>query len=298
MVATPSPTPGPSPTVPPGQFDPNKVPQNRAVTEPGGQATDVFGLNPTEQKWSFFTGTTGGTSVPPIGGVIPAVQIPADIAAPEKPTTATALELMRTFASYASSPDPSQRQDWAATQQQLYQAGAYGSTKPRLGFWGPADAPALMKAFRAYQGVAGPDGAALPVTFSEWLGNAAQTETQNEQAPPATPAVAIPLDDPDTIAQTAQSAAEDALGHGLSTADLQKFVSSFQAKQLAARSTQTGTYADPDVTAQAESFVQSQHPQQYQDQKSQAYMNAFLNLFLPSGSTRANEPVVPTAGGV
>lgn len=106
----------------------------------------------------------------------------------------------------------------------------------------------------------------------------------------------ISLTDPEAIKSAAQSAAEQALGRGLSEGELNKFVSQFQAAQTTYQTSDASRITAPELSSQADAFAQSSAPQEYKQQKHQSYLNALVNMFAPSGSQRPDmgQPV-PTA---
>lgn len=200
-------------------------------------------------------------------------------------------------------------------QQELWQAGFYGQTSydsVHVGQWTKQTEAALKEAVTSYEHtVIGPQKAgqvtsASPTTFTEFLQqnqtfgqDGGQTSKTSASAKPAPPPP-VSLQDPESIKQAAQTAAMDALGHGLTDDQLQRFVQQFQAAQTAAHQQAyadgSTNYTDPDLTSQASSFAQSADPNGYQANQKQAYVSALVNLFAGPGDVgRPQQGVTPKA---
>ncbi len=195
-------------------------------------------------------------------------------------------------------------------QGQLYDAGMYGDSPRTSVHWGlldDASRDAFKKALGNY--VAASTGAGVPLTWDEFMVEQAKQGRINQSqggvgggvgGAPATPVVQ--LQDPASLRQAAEQAAQASLGHGLSEDELSQFVSEFQTRQTNAQmaaQTATGTspvsVTQPDMIAEANAFGQQENPQGYANHQAQAYTNAFLNIFLSPGSQRGNIQPVPRA---
>lgn len=183
--------------------------------------------------------------------------------------------------------------------QQALSAGPWGKVYTSGSFDG-ATQTALQKALMQFQSQA--KGA--HIDFLHWLvqssakarinGNYPGSGGSNSAPPP------VPLQDPETIRQAAQAAALDALGHGLSDAQLQKFVDQFQSAQTSAHQQEyangSTSYTAPDLTSQATAYAQQADPQGYQSNQQQAYMSALVNLLAgPGDAGRPTQGVTPKA---
>jgi hypothetical protein len=283
-------------TNPDGSFNPNAAAGGAAAPQTG---TDLYGLTPDEEQWTFYLGTTPRTAAQQAAANSAAARLrranPNDkVGKPpaSSNTNATALELMRQYAKMAVSPDPTVRQQWANMQAQMLSMGLYGTSGGamlyRPGTWTDNDASALVKAFRGYQGVAGHDGAGQPLTFAEYLDRSSQQAAANGQgggASGAAPKQTI-LDDPEALKSAAMTAAQAALGSGLSEDQLNKFVAQFQGAQASYQQSTDSTVVQPDATSDAMAFAQKSDPQGYANHQATGYMSALMNLFLPSQDAR------------
>lgn len=195
--------------------------------------------------------------------------------------------------------------DFVNLQKQLWYAGAYGQTSfdsVHVGQWTDQTLNALENALSGY--VQTSKASKKPQTFEDWLqanaagGLAAGGGFDYKNGPGGSGASApspTQLTDPNALRQTVQQAAQAALGRGLSDAELSKFVDAFHQSETSAQQTAQGsggTVTPPDQQSDALAYAEQSDPQQYANHQAQGYFNAFMNLFLPSGSSRANiQPV-------
>lgn len=189
-------------------------------------------------------------------------------------------------------------------QRSLWQAGFYGQTpldSVHVGQWTSQTQDALVGALGSYEQTT--KGGKLPLTFSEFLNQNAQMGQDGGQSTSGSggsstkPPFQARLVDPAAIRQAAQTAALDALGQTLSGDQLEKFVTQFQAAQTSAEQTAyngTGTVTEPDLTSQAQAFVQENNPGAYKQNQRSAYLGALVNLL---GGTRPQVGTTPTATG-
>lgn len=209
----------------------------------------------------------------------------------ENINTVTATKLVQGYAGMSVT-DP---QSFAAVQALLYSSGAYGSSKPLWGVWTDKDSAAFGSAVTSYLQVA---NAGAPITFTEWLGKAATQGQKDGKTPGGTGVTQhATLTDPASIREAAQSAAQQALGHALTDGQLNAFVASFQGQQKSAELSTGQTVTAPDLSSDALQYAQQQDPQGYQSRQHDSYVNALLNMFLPSESARPNITPVPYIGG-
>lgn len=190
--------------------------------------------------------------------------------------------------------------DFVTLQKQLWFAGAYGQTplnSVHVGQWTDQTLNALEGAISNYVQTSKARG--KPQTFEDWLqanvagglaagggfdysagGSGSGTKRQ------------VQLTDPETLRRHVQSAAQAALGRGLSKDELQKFVDSFHQSESDAQSSTNSTVTPPDAASDALAYAEQIDPQGYSNHQAQAYANAFADLFLPSASQRPNiQPV-------
>lgn len=190
---------------------------------------------------------------------------------------------------------------FAALQKQLAQAGFYGDSTQVKGGWNIQTEQALATAMQQYLKVS--QGAGVAVNFKDFLGNQAVANTEingnptNGENPGGSAAAPPTLADPETLALYAQKAAQAALGHNLTTAQVNSFVSSFHEQQTleAAGKTNGDTVNAADPRAEAINFVTQSDPQGFQQQQVKGYTDAFLDMFTSGQSQAPNINVDPTA---
>lgn len=292
----PNTTVNPNPNAP---FDPNAV----STTDPGTTGVDLYGLSPTEEKWTFYLGTN---QVVPQSALGPLVRKGYDQEPGNNPNSTpndyqSALDIMKHYAAMGTSADRSTRQAFANLQYEMLAMGAYGTSGStqlfRPGVWTDLDAQALLKVMRSYQQVAGSDGAGQPISFEEYINQAAAQAAANGQASgggsgsgglPSTPV----LTDPDTLTMYAQRAAQAALGHSLSKDQLSAFINTFHQSQADAYQDAVkgnGPTVDKnDPRASAIAYVANNFQHDYQQHQIQGYTDAFLNMFLGGASAAPN----------
>lgn len=201
--------------------------------------------------------------------------------------------------------NPGALTSYEALQQSLWQAGFYGQTTydhVHVGQLTSQTTNALVSALGKYEQAS--TGAQSPITFSEFIGQNAQSSAQGGEDSPGgagsgtSAASQVSVTDPNDIRAAAQQAAQDSLGYGLSATQLSSFVQSFQAKQTAAETSTAATVTSPDLTEDAVAYAQQQNPGAYQQHQSDAYQNALLDMMgLPTGSQRPNmTPVAAVTG--
>lgn len=195
---------------------------------------------------------------------------------------------------------------YVALQNSLYNAGAYGATsydKIRWGQWQGTEG-ALTKAIESFADFS--VGTSQPMTFSEWLdshrlggqdtGSIGPGGVSNDASGGGGGAAStISLADPNAIRETAQQAAQAALGHVLKPGQLDAFVNQFHAAQASYQTQAGGEAVSPDLTADANALVQQgDNAQEFSNHQALGYMDTFMNMFLPSGSQRGGvQPVTP-----
>jgi hypothetical protein len=186
-------------------------------------------------------------------------------------------------------------------QQALYAGGFYGQTsydKIHVGQWTPQTQNAVVSALQQYEQVM--SGAQSPVTFTEFLqGNAAQNGDGGFYADgtkKGAPEPTISVSDPAAIKAAVQSAAQEALGMGLSDDQLNTFVAKFQSAQTSAQ-TNTGTVTVPDLSSDAMAFAQQSDPQGFHQNQRTAYLDQLVNLLGGGLTSRPNQQPVASVGG-
>lgn len=182
--------------------------------------------------------------------------------------------------------------------QKLLASGPWG-TVHETGAWDSWTEAALGEAMKRYVQIshaAHGDGAGVAMSFSEYLQKTAETAQavggdgtslgsgQHQPPPP------IQLTDPTQIKAAAQSAFQEALGKGASSAQLDKFVKSFQSAQTSAQMVQTGTVSMPDLSSQAMAFAQGSDPHGFKENQRTSFMDQLVNLL---GGSRPNQQPTP-----
>lgn len=146
-------------------------------------------------------------------------------------------------------------------------------------------------------------GAGVGISFSDYLLQAASQATkikldQQDQANKDKLAQQqVVTTDPNSIRQSAQSAARDALGQSLSEDQLNAFIKKFQSSQVAAQTQIGGTVSAPDLGADAASFVQKSNPEAFHQNQRTAYLDQLVNLLGGSVTSRPDQQPVANAGG-
>lgn len=177
--------------------------------------------------------------------------------------------------------------------QKLLASGPWG-TVHETGAFDASTESALGQAMAQYLKLS--HGAGVAMSFSEYLQKTAETaqalggdgtslgQGQHQPPPP------IQLTDPTQIKAAAQSAFQEALGKGASSAQLDKFVKSFQSAQTSAQMVQTGTVSMPDLSSQAMAFAQSSDPHGFKENQRTSFMDQLVNLL---GGSRPNQQPTP-----
>jgi hypothetical protein len=182
-------------------------------------------------------------------------------------------------------------------QQALYASGFYGQTsydKIHVGQWTAQTQSALTDALASYEQARQSNYAG---SFEEFIqGNSAQNGDGGINSSTGQAAQSqIQLADPTEIRAAAQQAAQAALGRGLSSKQLDKFVAQFQASQSATQSSKAGSVTGEDLSSDAMQFAQQSDPAGYQQNQRQAFTDALVNMFAPTQSQRPNMTPVPAA---
>lgn len=209
---------------------------------------------------------------------------------PNAPARGTAESVMKQVAAMANN-DPAK---FIAIQSALAAVGSWGTVHVN-GSWNAETSRALATAMGDYWQLT--QGASTPISFQQYLMDAAAKATQlnQQQTKPAPPPPTYNVTDPEAIKAAAQSAAQAALGQGMSDAQLQQFVSQFQSAQLGAEKQVGGTATAPDLQSQAMQFVQQADPKMFQSNQRAAYTDALVNMLQPAGgSARPNMTPVPS----
>lgn len=274
-----------------------------APTDSSG-AIDIWDL-PADVKGHVIWFDTGTTPAATAGGSQAAQRLAkanpgevnvAKLSAPHSfEVQASAEDVMKQFAAMSQT-DPT---NFAAIQKELSDAGFYGAAASVYGGWNQQTETAVKDAMLQYIKVS--EGAGVPVSFLDFLKNtaAANTGINGNGGTGGTGSSAPVLSDPDTLRRYAQEAAQAALGRNLTPNQLDTFVSQFHNQQIqsytdAANHNGLSSQKD-DPRASAVSFVTGSNQQEFGQHQIQGYTDAFLNMFLPSGSSAPNVPVDPSA---
>jgi hypothetical protein len=198
----------------------------------------------------------------------------------------TAEQVMKQFAAMSQN-DP---MAFAAIQKELQDGGFYGSATHVYGGWNGQTETAVADAMTQYVKVAQAGGVAE--NFRTFLDHQAQANTGINGNDPGgaggggAAARQTILDDPEALKSAAMTAAQAALGSGLSEDQLNKFVAQFQGAQASYQQSTNSTVVQPDATSDAMAFAQKSDPQGYANHQATGYMSALMNLFLPSQDAR------------
>lgn len=301
----PSPTPGPSPSATPKSVPKAPTYQGSANATPTSSTSnpnDVWNLGNLYGQ-PVYLGTTqeGGDLLDPRHPNSP--QAPGQTTLVQGQTQDVVKQVLQMYAAQAAQrrKSPGKLTAYEELQKSLWQAGFYGQTSYKdihAGQWTSQTQDALTSALKSYETVY---QSGTPMTFSEFVNqNAAGSKDggYNGGAGLGTPAAqVVNLTDPAAIKSAAQSAAQAALGQGLSDQQLNDFVAQFQAQQTAAQAPGVTTSTMPDLSSSALQFAQTTDPQAYKQEQLAAYQNTILNMFLPSESQRPSMSPVASVGG-
>lgn len=262
--------------------DPNASP---AATNTG---TDIWGLSSNVGKSNVYSVSKGEKG--PDGTVVDWGD--SHMAPKLVWTPSTAQSWASNFAALSATNPNS----FAQTQQELFNAGFYGSTPPsRPGVYGSADKAAFASALQAYLAVIGSaansdQSAAKPLTFADFIDGAAQSGSAylaqqkaagigGSSGGGSAPAP-LNLTDPEQLKATLQSAAQAALHRNLDDSELSTFVSSFHGKEQAAYNSANGgaTYTPPDIAGQAAGEITAQHKPEQQQALQASYLDTINSL--------------------
>jgi hypothetical protein len=209
---------------------------------------------------------------------------------------ASAETIMKQFAAMSYN-DPSQ---FMGLQAALAQ-GPWASGLKMSGTMDSETEGALAKAMTQYLKLT--ESAGVAVSFKQYLINAAQGgagglgNVNNPGGTGGTSMSSVSLTDPAELMQNAQSAAQAALGHTLSTDQLNAFVSQFHSAQTNAQHKAGSIYDGMSAPAEANQFAQQSDEQGFTNHQAQGYMDTFVNMFLSGNEARGNvAPVTPVAG--
>ena len=208
---------------------------------------------------------------------------------------ASAEQIMKQFAAMSYN-DPAQ---FYSVQTALAQGPWSSGMKPTGTFDGDTET-ALAKAMAQYLKLT--ESAGVSVSFKQYLINAAEGGvggigmTNNPGGSGSGGMSTVSLTDPAELIAQAQQAAQAALGHALTKDQLNRFVDNFHSAQTAAQHKAGSIYDGMSAPAEADQFVQQNNAQEFSNHQAQGYMDAFMNMFLPSGSQRGNVQPVTLAG--
>lgn len=174
--------------------------------------------------------------------------------------------------------------------QKALASGPWGTVNP-TGSFDASTEKALGNAMLQYVKLA--QGAGVGVSFTDFLLQTGERAQQlggkgTSLGSGGSQQQQVSLADPGAIRQAAQSAAQAALGMGLSNDQLDKFVAQFQASQTAAQTSTASSSTNPDLSSQAMAFAQQSDPSAYHQNQRQSFVDTLVNMFAPSGSGRPN----------
>jgi hypothetical protein len=177
--------------------------------------------------------------------------------------------------------DPSQ---YRAIQEQLYQSGAYGRTKPVLGSYSTTDGAVIQKALGEYttwlSSVTQFGG--KPETFQWFLKNQKSLGLgPNSGGGGGKAPLTISYTDPAELHAALQNAAQSALGRNLNSEELAKFVAVFHRKEASAQETayhNGRSTTNPEVTGESYDFVQGNNTKEANQRHEATLLDALNSL--------------------
>lgn len=178
--------------------------------------------------------------------------------------------------------------------QVLLSSGAWGTVHVN-GVFDHDTESALVNAMERYQQLS--HGAGVGMSFTQYLerfGSAALRMQNGGSGSGGSGVPQVALQDPATIRQYAQAAAQQALGRDLSEGQLDQFVQQFQSAQQAAQTSTGASATTPDLSSDAMAFVQQNDAGDYKQNQRQSYLDALVNLF---GGTRPSQDVTSPVKG-
>jgi hypothetical protein len=205
----------------------------------------------------------------------------------------SATDLMKEFAAMSQT-DPVK---FAGIQKALADGNFYGSASSIFGGWNIQTEKAIASAMEQYLKVS--RGAGTPVSFMQFLANTAVSNQQlngnagnGQKSGSSSSASRGPsLTDPSALRLQVQQAAQSALGRNLSESEVNRFVDEFhnlETQQFDTAIAGNKAYTNPNPSTAAESFVGSNNTQEAQQHNATGYMDALMNMFLPSSSAPPN----------
>ena len=166
---------------------------------------------------------------------------------------------------------------YIAQQKAMYNAGFYGSNKPAYGSYGPADDNAMKAALQSYSPV---QSVHPGLSFNQYLDQLKAAGAGKIAGPKRAP-LTISYTDPETLKATLNSAAENALGRGLTKHELDAFVGAFHSKEAAF---QRGAYnndksvTNPDASGEAQAYIGSHNQVEAKQAASAGYLDQISRM--------------------
>jgi hypothetical protein len=278
-----SPTPSPSPGIGSGHYDPHAAADGATV--PSG-SVDIYGLGDADflkQEITLRAASARGAQFI-LSGHSAAQQ--RDFAeANDIPTGSETLPVKGTVrdqleAFIRMSSDPGMQKDYLGWQRLLFGAGFYGSAKPTQIAWGTWDVPTKSALTDALKQMVGVTAAGAAVTFQEYLEQLAKRRAELGIGTDQPTRQVRSYSDPAAVRQSAQQAAEQAIGRRLNTAELKRFSEYFHGLENQAYDDAAvqGQYSSPDLGAQAQEFAHGVSPTEYGAHQLGDYVSAFEQL--------------------
>jgi hypothetical protein len=244
-------------------------PGNAGVQTSGAPAglVDTFNLGDLSGQQVHLTYTTPNSNLVPLGGGKYGSK-------PGGFTDQSTDDFMAYFAGLSQS-NPKQ---YAQIQQQLYQAGAYGGSKPSFGVYTTQDATAMKAVLTGYMGLK----LTTPITLPDYIKQIQSAGIKNGvlNGAPRAP-LTVQYTDPNTLKGTLQSAAQDYLGRNLSDKELNGFVSKFHGQEKTA---QTAAYNNkpgetpPEASGDAQALLENVHTPEHQQKLAANYLDSINQM--------------------
>jgi hypothetical protein len=183
----------------------------------------------------------------------------------------------------------------------LAEAGYYGADSVQrvlgraAGEW---DATAMRTAMVGYKNYT--STTTQPLTFDDWLrgpgrDNSAANTSGGAGYGGTGGGGQVSLTDPAYLTMYAQRAAQASLGRSLTADQLQSFIDSFHNAEQTSQTSGAAKVTGTDARSEAIQNIQQNYLGEEQQHSAKGYMNAMLDMFLPSASQRSAINVDPNA---
>ncbi len=214
--------------------------------------------------------------------------------------TPTAAELMQYYAGLGYT-GPKGKAELEKIQRLLYQAGYYGASKPSDVAWGSWSGSSKAFHDALIDIVQAQKGGKAPVSFEEFLGQAAVDRSKVKDTEAPTP---HQLSNPRVIASVLQQTAQSVLGRNLTKDEVDHFVSDYTATEeeyfkAVDRSAAGGnplSYQPPSVEAAAMDTLSETHGTEASGNRASDYMGIMQQLLSQGSIPVGSGPALPVPG--